>query len=145
MKKLLLLLFPIISYCQVGINTTSPTSMLDVNGDVRIRSTSNGTVEVDSQGVIYNIPYKTITMGIANQNGVILKGFGSTITRLDNITYLVTFNTPQVDNKYIILLCGKLKHLFYTNPTANSFEIKIDANPSAVLTYEFNYVAYKLF
>lgn len=37
------LLFHITSFSQVGINTTDPTSMLDVNGTIRVRTMSAGT------------------------------------------------------------------------------------------------------
>jgi hypothetical protein len=38
---LLSLLLPVISFSQIGIGTTQPTAMLDINGNMRIRTTSN--------------------------------------------------------------------------------------------------------
>lgn len=45
------------SYGQVGINTVSPTSTLDINGDLRVRqtdlsSTNDATIVVDANGVV---------------------------------------------------------------------------------------------
>lgn len=37
-----ILLFVNLSYSQVGINTTSPTEDLDVNGNLRVRNLNNG-------------------------------------------------------------------------------------------------------
>lgn len=51
MKTLLLLLLPILSYCQIGIKTANPTAMLDVNGNARIRNIPAGN-QTDSLLVV---------------------------------------------------------------------------------------------
>jgi hypothetical protein len=38
------LLITFISYSQVGVGTTNPQAMLDVNGDLRVQTVTNGTV-----------------------------------------------------------------------------------------------------
>ena len=38
--QFIIILIPILSQCQVGINTTTPTEALDVNGKLRVRSIS---------------------------------------------------------------------------------------------------------
>lgn len=55
MKKLILLLFPVVTFSQVGVNTTSPSATLDVNGDLRVRqiptvNTANYVLVVDDSG-----------------------------------------------------------------------------------------------
>jgi len=144
MKKLLLLLFPILSLAQVGISTTNPTNTLDVNGITRVRTLINGTTESDANGVLATAPYKSISMGVVDNSGTLLKGFGATASKINATTYRVTFITPQIDNDYIILLCGKLRHLSYNAVGLNSFDIIIDSNPASVPNFDFNFVVYKL-
>lgn len=145
MKKLiLLLLFPIMTFCQVGIGTTNPTNTLDVNGTTRVRSLTNGTVESDPTGVLVSVPYRTVCMGVVDNAGTLLKGFGATTSKINNTTYRITFSTAQVDNDYIILLCGKLRHLSYDNTTLTTFDVIIDQNPNSVTNFDFNFVVYKL-
>lgn len=145
MKKLLIfLLFPIIAYCQVGINTTNPTETLHVEGSLRVTDLTKGTVESTVAGVQYSVPYTTVTMGVVNDLGALLKGFGATTSKINGTTYRVTFLTPQTDNDYVILLCGKQRHLSYTNTTLNSFDVILDQNANGVTNFDFNFVVYKL-
>jgi len=144
MKKIIFLLFPLFSLGQVGINTTNPSATLDVNGTARVRSLTLGTVETTAIGVQYTIPYTTSCMGVVDNTGTLLKGFGATTTKINNTTYRITFIVPQIDNNYVILLCGKLRHLSYTNATLNSFDVIIDSNPASVPNFDFNFVVYKL-
>jgi len=144
MKKLIILLFPLIGFSQVGINTTNPSNTLDVNGTARVRSLTTGTVETTSIGVQYTIPYTTSCMGVVDNTGTLLKGFGATTTKINNTTYRIAFIVPQIDNDYVILLCGKSRHLSYTNATLNSFDVIIYSNPASVPNFDFNFVVYKL-
>ena len=144
MKKLIILLFPILSFSQVGINTTNPSNTLDVNGTTRVRTLTLGTVESSTNGVLSIAPYQTSTMGVVDNTGTLLKGFGATTNKINNTTYRITFIIPQTDNNYIILLCGKQRHLSYNNATVNSFDIIIDQNPNSVTNFDFNFVVYKL-
>jgi len=144
MKKLIIILFPILSFSQVGIATTTPTNTLDVNGDARVRSLTFGTVESNTNGVLSIAPYQTSAMGVVDNIGTLLKGFGATTSKINNITYRITFIVPQIDNNYVILLCGKQRHLSYTNATVNSFDVIIDQNPNSVTNFDFNFVVNKL-
>lgn len=144
MKKLIIILFPIFTFSQVGIATTNPTNTLDVNGDARVRSLTFGTVESNTNGVLTIAPYQTSAMGVVDNIGTLLKGFGATTTKINNTTYRITFIVPQIDNNYIILLCGKQRHLSYTNATVNSFDVIIDQNPNSVTNFDFNFVVNKL-
>ena len=145
MKKLIIILFPIFTFSQVGIATTNPTNTLDVNGDARVRSLTFGTVESNTNGVLSIAPYQTSAMGDVDNIGTLLKGFGATTTKINNTTYRITFIVPQIDNNYIILLCGKQRHLSYNNATVNSFDVIIDQNPNSVTNFDFNFVVNKLF
>lgn len=142
--KTLFLLFPIFAMSQVGINTTNPSNTLDVNGTTRVRSLTLGTVESNTNGVLTIAPYTTSAMGVVNNTGTLLKGFGTTITKINNTTYRITFLTPQIDTDYVILLNGKRRHLSYDNVGLNSFDVIIDTNPSGVTNFDFNFVVYKL-
>ena len=142
--KLLFLLFPVFALAQVGINTTTPTNTLDINGSARVRNLTIGTVQSQSNGVLTISPYTTVCMGVVNNAGVLLKGFGATTSKINATTYRITFIIPQIDNDYIILLNGKLRHLSYNNPTLTTFEIIIDSNPSSVSNFDFNFVVYKI-
>ena len=144
MKKLIIILFPIFSFSQVGIATTNPTNTLDVNGDARVRSLTFGTVESNTNGILSIAPYQTSAMGVVDNIGTLLKGFGATTTKINNTTYRITFIVPQIDNNYIILLCGKQRHLSYNNATVNSFDVIIDQNPNSVANFDFNFVVNKL-
>jgi len=142
--KLLFLLFPIFALAQVGINTTTPTNTLDVNGSARVRFLTTGTVQSQSNGVLTISPYTAVCMGVINNAGTLLKGFGATTNKINATTYRITFIVPQIDNDYIILLSGKLRHLSYNNPTLNTFDVIIDSNPSGVSNFDFNFVVYKI-
>jgi hypothetical protein len=142
--KTLFLLFPIFAMCQVGISTINPTNTLDVNGTTRVRSLTLGTVESNSNGVLTTAPYTASCMGVVNNAGTLLKGFGATTTKINNTTYRITFLTPQIDNDYIIMVNGKRRSLSYDNPTVNSFDVIIDTNPAGVTNFDFNFVVYKL-
>lgn len=144
MKKLIILLFPILSLGQVGINTTTPTHDLDVNGDLRVRNQTLGTVESTTLGVQYTVPYTASAMGVVDVTGALLKGFGATTNKINATTFRVTFIVPQLDTDYVILLCGKRRHLSYDNVGLNSFDIIIDNNPAGVPSFDFNFVVYKL-
>lgn len=144
MKKLLFLLFPILATAQVGIGTVTPTNTLDVNGSLRVRNLTTGTVQSQPNGVQYIATYTAVCMGVVDNAGTLLKGFGATTSKINAATYRITFIVPQIDNDYIILLNGKLRHLSYNNPTLNTFDVIIDSNPSGVSNFDFNFVVYKI-
>lgn len=64
MKKLIFLLIPAIAFGQVGINTTTPTATLDVNGNMRIRTIQTGnendSILVTNNGFIKKISISSI-------------------------------------------------------------------------------------
>ncbi len=142
--KTLFLLFPILAMSQVGINTTNPTNTIDVNGTARVRSLSNGATESDANGVLTTAPYKSVCMGVVDNAGNLLKGFGATTTKINNTTFRVTFLIPQIDNDYIIMVNGKRRNLFYDNVTVTGFDVIIETNPASVPNFDFNFVVYKI-
>lgn len=144
MKKLIFLLFPIFATAQVGINTITPSNTLDINGSARVRNLTTGTVQSQSNGVLTIAPYTSVCMGVVDNSGALLKGFGATTIKINATTYRITFIFPQIDNDYIILFSGKLRHLSYNNPTLNNFDVVIDSNPSSVSNFDFNFVVYKI-
>lgn len=86
---LIILFFPIMLFCQVGIKTNAPTHTLDVNGTSRIRNFSSGIVSVDANGVFSttstNIGYAE---GSVNWNGLLIGTQSSifTLTAKETIT-----------------------------------------------------------
>ena len=144
MKKLfIILLLPFSMFCQVGINTTTPTNTLDVNGSVRVRSLTNGTVESSTTGVLATVPYKVIAMGVVARNGTLIKGFGATSVNISNGLYRITFNVPELNNDYIIMLTARNKSANYKNPTLTNFEVVIE-NYNNGGTFDFNFVVYRM-
>lgn len=70
-KSILLILFPAIAFCQagrVGINTTTPTKTLDVNGEARVQNLPAATgnyslVVADQDGNLMKAPISTLAQG----------------------------------------------------------------------------------
>lgn len=100
---LLNLLFINLIYSQVGINTTTPTNSLDVNGDVRIRTISDNdnettVITADNDGVIgrryvYGDNIQSVVLSGTNQNinstsYVDITGATITFTPRHSVVYL---------------------------------------------------------
>jgi len=67
MKKLIFLLFPVVFFSQVGINTKTPTATLDINGNLRARNVPAGA-QNDSILVIRNGYIKKIAFSDLNSS-----------------------------------------------------------------------------
>lgn len=132
MKKLLfLLLLPMMSFSQVGINTKTPTATLEVNGDVKIRATIgtiNDTILVIRDNKIYKVPasyYYTLQNScpvlVVNQSSGYYLLFQS-VSSIDNPNNPITVQgktftsagTWIVDNTY---------YFSYTNTTGVAVNI----------------------
>lgn len=164
-KTILFFLFLFITQfilAQVGVNTTSPTATLDVNGTARVRSfTQQGSVQTDASGNLSVLPVKVVSLGKVAADGTPLKIFGATVNRVARGRYQITFNTPQPDTNYIIQLTasnleGDLGNddpdLGYRLVTTSSFEVLIGNNDngsisreSDALDLEFSFVVYDIF
>ena len=136
-KLTLIVIFVCItSYTQVGINTTTPTNDLDINGGVRVRNLTEGTVQSDPLGNLQSVPYKVYAFCVINKGGSILKQFNiANIIHLGNGRYRIFFNTPMVDNDYIILSMGRNKTLTYDVVTTTYFEVSVNSHNGV---YDFN-------
>lgn len=143
MKKLLIiLLVPIFSYSQVGIATTSPTNTLDVNGSLRVRTLTEGTVQSTPTGVQFSAPYKMYATAVVDKSGTIYKQYGfSSIVSLGGGRYRFTFVTPMVDNNYIISGLGQGRTISYDNVTTISFEIVVSSTSGS---FDFNVIIFDL-
>jgi len=152
---------PLSGLAQVGINTTSPTATLDVNGNARIRSfTQQGTVLTDASGNLNVTPVRLIATGKVAANGTALRISGATVTKVAGGRYLITFTTPRPDANYIILLTasnleGDVSNddpdLGYRLVTNSNFEVLIGNNDNggtsreaAPLDLEFSFVVYDI-
>lgn len=155
-------LIPLFAISQVGVNTTSPTATLDVNGTARVRSfTQQGIIETDVSGNLSVNPVKVVALGKVNGAGTALKIMGATTTRLSKGNYRVTFSAPRPDANYIIMLTqleapGDLNNddlsISYFNQTANSFSVLVGNNDNGVNSrestpedLEFSFVVYDIF
>lgn len=110
MKKgvfFVLFFYSLMGFGQVGINTTSPSTTLDVNGDVRIRSLNGGTMVSDEMGNLTSVPFKVMAAGKVHPNGTIYKATGATVSRLDRGHYRVNFSSAMSDSNYIVMLSIK--------------------------------------
>ena len=137
-KTLIALLICAVSCAQVGIETTSPTNTLDVNGGVRIRSLQEGTVQSEQNGDLFFAPYKVYAFAVADKQGNILKQFGiSSITNLGNGKYRFYFTTQMVDNDYIILGMGKNRTLNYDTVSTDYVDITVSTTSGQ---FDFNII-----
>lgn len=126
--KLIFLLLSIPAFSQVGIGTTNPTTTLDVNGSLRVRDLTTGTVETNNQGDLKALPYTLLCYGLFKDNGDQIKAYNCTVRRLNQSTIRVTFATPVVDTSYIINLTGEMRLLSYNLKTTNFFDIILYRN-----------------
>ncbi|MAT90414.1 MAG: hypothetical protein CMC35_06940 [Flavobacteriaceae bacterium] len=138
---LLLLAFFLISntaFTQVGINTTSPdpSTVLDVNGNMRVRTLGSGPIYSDANGNLTNSGPQVIAAGLVQANGTALKIFGATVSRTNLGDYQVTFATARPSANYIINLAtidcmdaGACDYddpgITYYNRTTSGFAINI--------------------
>lgn len=141
MKKListLALLTSVMTYSQVGINTTTPTNDLDVNGGVRVRNLTEGTVQSKSNGDLESVPYKVYAFAVIDKSGTILKQKGvSSVTVLGGGSFRINFTNPMADNDYIILSMGKNRTVTYDTVTNGSVVVNMSSNSG---TYDFNII-----
>lgn len=143
MRKLLfILLFPLLGYTQVGIATTEPTNTLDINGSLRVRSQTEGTVHSNQNGVQFISPYRLYATAVVDKSGTIYKQYGfSSVVNLGGGKYRFTFLIPMKDNDYIINGMARNHHMSYNNVTINSFDIELDSNSGQ---YDFNVIIFDL-
>ncbi|MBT2623738.1 lectin-like protein [Chryseobacterium sp. ISL-6] len=71
------IVFPLLVYGQIGINTTNPTKTLDINGDLRVRtlgpgSAIDGVLSTDEDGNIHKIPRSEFDEGATGFSSSIL-------------------------------------------------------------------------
>ena len=126
LKLIFALLAAAISYSQVGVNTTSPTNTLDVNGGTRIRTLTEGTVESDAIGNVFTVPYKVYAFATIDKPGTILKQYNISSVVKTNNKYRITFSVPMVDNDYIILGMAKNRNITYDAVSTFYFEVTVD-------------------
>lgn len=125
MKKVIfLIIFTFIvqvPFCQVGINTTSPTAQLDVNGDLRVRTAFPETDESIVQSSIL----------VASTDGIVKTATSKMVFESNNKT-LVKANLSSSSTLDISLLGGNSEILSYNNEA-------IDLNDEFdVTTFEFS-------
>lgn len=141
--KIIIALFTcIISFSQVGVNTTSPTNTLDVNGGVRVRNLQEGTVESQYNGDLIFAPYKVYAFVVIEKSGAILKQYGvSSVNNLGNGKYRINFSSPMADNDYIILGMGKNRNLTYDAVSPNYVEITVSSTSGI---FDFNVIIFDI-
>jgi hypothetical protein len=156
------ILFSMVSFSQVGINTTSPSTTLDVNGDLRVRNLSGGTMVSDDMGNLATVPFKVVAAGKIHPNGTPIKITGATITRVNKGDYSVSFSSILPNSHYIVMMsikdCGGNcdgnnnyddPGISYYDQTASGFRINIgdsDNGNSAKtdIDLEFMFIVYAI-
>jgi len=125
MKKLIFLIFLAfiiqISFAQVGIGTTSPTAQLDVNGDIRVRSTIPEIEESIVQSSIL----------VASTDGIIKRTTSKMVFESNNKT-LVKANLSNTSTLGISLSNNSSEILSYNNEVT---DLNDEYNAS---TFEFS-------
>jgi hypothetical protein len=125
-----------ISCAQVGINTTSPTNDFDVNGGVRVRSLTEGTVQSEPNGDLVSVPFKIHAFVVIEKSGNVIKQYGvSSVVNLGGGKYRCFFTNPMTDNDYTILGMGKNRNLSYDTLTPTYFEITVSSTSGS---FDFN-------
>lgn len=151
-----------LGFSQVGVNTTTPTADLDVNGSLRVRTLGGGTLVSDNSGNLSAAPFKIIAAGKIHPNGSPIKITGATITRVDRGDYKVSFSSSMPDSHYIIMLsikdCGGNcdgnnnyddPGITYYNQTNTGFYVNIGdsdngASAKTDVDLEFMFVVYAI-
>ena len=137
-KILIALFISTVSFSQVGIETTSPTNTIDVNGGARVRDLQEGTVQSDPLGNLNYAPYKVYAFVVVDKPGTVLKQYGvSSVNNLGNGKYRINFSNPMVDNDYIILGMGKNRTLNYDTVTRDYVDITVSSTSGH---YDFNVI-----
>ena len=96
-----------VTSAQVGINTDSPTNSLDINGDLRVRSLTKGTVVSNDSGIVSVSPFQVVAAGKVNKDGTVAKISGAVVTKAAKGEYTVTFSTALSSANYVITLSVK--------------------------------------
>jgi len=123
----------------VGIGTATPSQILDVNGNARVRGLQAGPVYSDSNGNLSNTPVGPITFaaGKVSANGTSPKITGATVSKVSTGVYQITFSTARPNSNYLIQVsslncssCGTDDSIgiYYSNQTTNGFRVIIGAN-----------------
>lgn len=127
------------NYAQVGINTTTPTTDLDVNGNLRVRNLSKGTVISDEIGNFSVSPFKIIAMGKIDENGNPYKISGASIKREAKGYYTVNFDSTLNDKNYIIVLTNRNCYGNCSLNSSNDLSIGyLDQNPNGFSVVAIN-------
>ena len=127
MRKLLapaIIMFTVLGYSQVGINTTSPQATLDVNGSLRITNTSDITVtSTKLTGLSENGTVRDISIG---SNLLLVNNTISAKSGLDYSFGSVTFSVKKNHNVDLLLGPGETnegKSIIRINNTSGDTEI----------------------
>ena len=127
-KLIIALFICAVSCAQVGINTTTPTNDFDVNGGLRVRNLTEGTVQSESNGDLISVPFKIHAFVVIDKAGNVLKQYGvSSVVNLGGGKYRGYFTTPMADNDYTILAMGKNRNVSYDTLTPTYFEINVSS------------------
>ncbi|MEZ4853954.1 hypothetical protein [Flavobacterium sp.] len=149
---------------QVGINTTSPTEALDVDGNLRIRNLTKGTVVADVDGVVAISPIQVVAAGkVEASNSPSYSASGATVSRNGKGDYTITFDNELASANYVIVLTvmncngrcpGRANadkydapSATYYNQTTSSFDVLIGdsdngASKAVAIDQEFMFVVY---
>lgn len=150
----LLLVLPILGFSQIGIGTTDPTAMLDVNGNMRVRTTTSNIREAVAKDSIIVVDglgnaQRTTSKKVIESHfktfikGGFVSGSPATISLsiLANSYTLIPFNTIEFDtnsefNTTTSTFTAK-------QPGIYSVYVAIKANPGLVAAGDFGVAVFK--
>ncbi len=143
----LLLIFNL-SYSQVGINTTSPTASLDVNGNLRVRDiieetdvataalVSKDSVLVTSNEIVKSIPSKEIISAVLKT--AVKGGFTNATSSTLNLSSTYT-DIPFDSESFDLNDEFDVTTNTFTAKQNGIYEVKVQINASASITASTNY------
>lgn len=141
MRNLLLILFfPCLGFSQVGIQTTSPTATLDINGDLRIRTVNqvqreaaakDSILAVDAIGNVQRVTSKNVIESHFKSfiKGTLASGTGNTSITLTSGVATMKFTNIEFDlNSEYVPATG-----IFTAKIAGYYHVSIGAKLSPAL------------
>lgn len=160
--KIVFIFFVNFGFSQIGVNTTAPTEALDVDGNLRVRNLSEGTVVSDADGVVHISPIRVVATGkVVAGTTPTFTGTGATVTRNAKGEYTITLDEAMSSADYTIILTVKscngrcpgtganydAPSATYYNQTASSFDVMLGdsdngSSKAVAIDIEFMFVVY---
>lgn len=117
----------------VGIGTDSPTTKLEVRGDVKVGASGQYFAAAGEENL-------RIVRGTVGSGGGSIEGTGYTVTRTSTGTFSVTFNTPFADRPSIVASSVAFRLAGIDAASASGFVVNVSHNGTSE-NFGFDFVA----